>query len=76
VARDRDEADATRWVDLQSAIARTGLTREQIVWAMASGQVRYSTSLTDHEGLPKLAVDDVESLAYQAFEPASGSEGP
>ena len=51
----RDAAGRPRWVDLQSAVSRTGLSREHIVWAMASGEVRYSTSLTDHEGVPRLS---------------------
>ena len=72
---DRDAARRTRWVDLQSAVARTGLSREHIVWAMASGEVRYSRSLTDHEGLPRLALVDVESLARRLFEAEPRSEG-
>jgi hypothetical protein len=63
VTGDRDEARKTRWVDLQSAVTRTGMTREHIIWAMASGDVRFSTSLRDHHGVPKLALVDVESLA-------------
>ena len=72
---DRNPAGRTRWVDLQSAIARTGLSREHIVWAMASGEVRYSTSLADHEGLPRLALADVESLARQMFKAEPRNEG-
>ena len=68
-------AGRTRWVDLQSAVTRTGLTREHIVWAMASGEVRYSTSLTDHEGVPKLALVDVEVLARRLFDAALRGEG-
>jgi hypothetical protein len=34
---------------------------------MASGEVRYSTSRTDHEGVPKLALVDVETLARRLF---------
>jgi hypothetical protein len=75
VPSDRDAAKRTRWVDLRSAVARTGLSREQIVWAMASGDVRYSTSLADHEGLPRLALVDVESLARRLFEAKPRSEG-
>ena len=72
---DRNAAGRTRWVDLQAAVARTRLTREHLVWAMASGEVRYSTSLTDHEGLPRLALVDVESLARRLFEAEPRSEG-
>ena len=72
---DRNGAGWTRWVDLRSAVARTGLTREHIVWAMASGEVRYSTSLTDHEGVPRLALVDVESLARRLFPAEPRSEG-
>ena len=72
---DRDEAGRTRWVDLRFAVARTGLTREHIVWAMASGEVRYSTSLTDHEGVPKLALVDVEVLARRLFNAELRDEG-
>ena len=72
---DRDAASRTRWVDLRSAVARTGLSREHIVWAMASGEVRYSTSLTDHEGVPRLALVDVESLARRLFKAEPRSEG-
>jgi len=71
----RDAAGRTRWVDLQSAVSRTGLSREHIVWAMASGEVRYSTSLTDHEGVPRLALADVESLARRVFKAEPRSEG-
>ena len=73
--RDRNAAGRTRWVDLQSAVARTGLSREQIVWAMASGEVRYSTSLTDHEGIPRLALADVESLASRLVKAEPRSDG-
>ena len=64
---DSDEAGKTRWVDLQSAATRTGMTREHIVWAMASGEIRYSTTLRDQHGLPKLALVDVEALADRLF---------
>ena len=63
MTRSRDEAGKTRWVNLRSAAARTGMTREHIIWAMASGEVRFSTSLRDHEGVPKLALVDIEALA-------------
>jgi hypothetical protein len=76
VQSNRDETGRTRWVDLRSAVARTGLTREQIVWAMASGEVRYSTSLTDQDGLPRLDLEDVELLASLLFETEPGSDGP
>ena len=72
----RDEAGKTRWVDLQSAVARTGMTREHIVWAMASGEVRYSTSLSDEDGVPKLALVDVESLARRLFSAKLRGESP
>ena len=72
----RDEAGKTRWVDLQSAVARTGMTREHIVWAMASGEVRYSTSLSDQDGIPKLALVDVESLARRLFSTKPRGERP
>ena len=71
----RDEAGRTRWVDLRSAVARTGLSREQIVWAMASGEVRYSTTLTDQDGLPRLDLGDVELLASRMFETEPGGDG-
>ena len=60
---DRDDAGKTRWIDLGAAVARTGMTREHIIWAMASSDVRYSTTLLDHEGVPRLVLADVESLA-------------
>jgi hypothetical protein len=75
VQSNRDEAGRTSWVDLRSAVLRTGLTRETIVWAMASGEVRYSTCLTDHEGLPKVDLVDVESLARRLFEEELHREG-
>ena len=70
----RGEAGRTRWVDLRSAMARTGLTREHIVWAMASGEIHYSTSLADEDGLPKLSLIDVESLARRVFTAEPRSE--
>lgn len=73
---DRDEASKTRWVDLQSAVASTGMTREHIIWAMAAGDVRYSTSLRDHEGVPKLALVDVESLARRTYTAELRDDGP
>ncbi|HEX4697996.1 MAG TPA: hypothetical protein VH857_01390 [Actinomycetes bacterium] len=42
---------------------------------MASGEVRYSTSLTDDEGVPRLALVDVESLARRMFEAEPRSDG-
>lgn len=75
MASDRDRLGKTRWIDLRGAVARTGMTREHIIWAMASGDVRYSTSLTDHEGVPRLALVDVESLARRLFEAEPRSEG-
>jgi hypothetical protein len=42
---------------------------------MASGEVRYSTSLTDHEGVPRLFLADVEALARRLFKAAPRSEG-
>ena len=73
--RDHNAAKRTQWVDLRSAVDRTGLSREHIVWAMASGEVRYSTSLTDHEGVPRLALADVESLARRTVTAEPSSEG-
>jgi len=75
VPSNRDAAGRPRWVDLQSAVSRTGLSREHIVWAMASGEVRYSTSLTDHEGVPRLSLADVEALARRLFNAAPRGEG-
>jgi hypothetical protein len=74
VTSDRDGAGKPKWVDLQSAVDRTGMTREHIIWAMASGEVRFSTTLRDHEGVPKLALVDVESLARR-LPTASGRGG-
>ena len=73
--RDLNAAGRTRWVDLQSAVARTGLSRDHIVWAMASGEVRYSRSLTDHEGVPRLSLVDVEALARRLFKAEPRNEG-
>ena len=70
----RDETGRTQWVDLRSAVARSGVSRERLVWAMASGEVRYSTSLTDQDGLPRLDLVDVESLARRLFEAQPGGE--
>ena len=56
-------------------MARTGMTREHIIWAMASGDVRYSTSLTDHEGVPRLSLVDVEALARRLFKAEPRNEG-
>jgi hypothetical protein len=42
---------------------------------MASGEIRYSTSLTDQDGLPRLDLVDVEALARRLFEAEPGGEG-
>jgi hypothetical protein len=42
---------------------------------MASGEVRYSTSLTDHEGVPRLSLVDVEALARRLFKAEPRNEG-
>ena len=47
-----------------------------IIWAMASGDVRFSTSLRDHHGVPKLALVDVESLARRLPTSEPGGEDP
>jgi hypothetical protein len=75
VPPDLNAGRRTRWVDLQSAVTHTGLSREHIVWAMASGEVRYSTSLTDHEGVPRPSLVDVEALARRRFEAEPRNEG-
>jgi hypothetical protein len=74
VQSNRDETRRTRWVDLRSAVARSGVSRERLVWAMASGEVRYSTSVTDQDGLPRLDLVDVEALARRLFEVEPGGE--
>ena len=74
---DRDGAGKkTRWIDLRSAVARTGMTREHIIWAMASGDVRFSTSLGDRDGVPRLALADVEALARRLSTAEGRGEGP
>jgi hypothetical protein len=75
VQSNRHETGRTRWVDLRSAVARSGVSRERLVWAMASGEIRYSTSLTDQDGLPRLDLVDVEALARRLFEAEPGSDG-
>jgi hypothetical protein len=54
-----------QWVDLRSAVAMTGATRSAIAWAMAQGDVRYSTTLPGHQQTPMLLLADVEWLASQ-----------
>ena len=55
----------------KTTLARTILGLER----PASGEVRYSTSLTDHVGVPRLALVDVESLARRLFPAEPRSEG-
>jgi hypothetical protein len=43
----------------------TGVTRSAIAWAMAQGDVTYSTTLAGHEGTPMLRLDDVKWLEGQ-----------
>jgi hypothetical protein len=59
-----------QWVDLRSAVAMTGVTRSVIAWAMAQGDIRYSTKLPGHEHMPMLLLADVAWLATQ---PLSGT---
>jgi hypothetical protein len=54
-----------QWVDLRSAVAVTGVTRSTIAWAMAHGDIRYSTKLPGHVQTPMLLLADVERLASQ-----------
>jgi hypothetical protein len=56
-------SDVEQWIDLRSAVAMSGATRSTIAWAMAMGDVRYSTTLPGHQRTPMLALDDVEWLA-------------
>jgi hypothetical protein len=60
-ARDQEEVD--RWVDMRSAVAITGVRTERLAWAMANGEVRFSTSLAGHEHVPMVALVDAEGLA-------------
>jgi hypothetical protein len=52
-----------QWVDLRSAVALTGVTRSAIAWAMAQGDVTYSTTRPGHEQTRMLLLADVEWLA-------------
>jgi hypothetical protein len=52
-----------QWVDLRSAVSMTGVTRSAIAWAMAQGDVMYSTTRAGHEQTPMLLLADVEWLA-------------
>src|SRR4051794_36772913 len=54
-----------QWVDLQAAVAMTGVPGSAIAWAMAEGEVRYSTREPGHEHTPLLLLADVEWLALQ-----------
>jgi hypothetical protein len=54
-----------QWVDLRSAVAMTGATRSRIAWAMAQGDVKYSTKRPGHEHTPMVLLADVEWLAAQ-----------
>jgi hypothetical protein len=56
-------ADDEQWVDLPSAVAMTGAPGSAIAWAMAQGDVTYSTTLPGHERIPMVLVDDVHWLA-------------
>jgi hypothetical protein len=55
-----------QWVDLRSAVALTGVTRSAIAWAMAQGDVTYSTTLPGHGRTPMLLLADVEGLAVHS----------
>lgn len=54
---------APEWVDLRSAVALTGVRRSDLAWALAQGDVEYSTSLEGHSGVPMLRLADVRALA-------------
>ena len=61
-----DDPETGRWVDLHWAVALTGLSLEELGWAMALGEVRYSTSLPGHGYMPMVALEDIESLGPAA----------
>jgi hypothetical protein len=57
------EADEGRWTDVRSAVALTGVSRLQLVWAMTLGDVRFTTRLPGHERVPMVFLHDVARLA-------------
>ena len=66
-----DAGDAAEWVDLRSAVALTGVRRPDLAWALAQGDVQYSTGRPGHVGVPMLRLADVRALAA-----ASGVRDP
>lgn len=58
-----DAGDPPEWVDLRSAVALTGVRRSDLAWALAQGDVEYSTSRPGHLGVPMLRLADVRALA-------------
>jgi hypothetical protein len=61
------------WVDLRSATALTGISRVTLAWALADGDVRYTTTLPGHEGVPMLLLTDVRALAATLDRTGGGS---
>ena len=72
---DSDELDERRWVDLHWAVALTGLSIEELGWAMARREVRYRTTLPGHGHTPMLALEDVESIGRVAVDDPADSIG-
>ena len=72
---DTGDLDAGRWVDLHWAVALTGLSLEELGWAMAQGGVRYRTTLPGHGHTPMVALEDVECLGRVAADDADGAIG-
>jgi hypothetical protein len=57
------EPHNVRWVDVRTAHAMTGVPISCLAWAMADGEVRYTTGLPGHEHTPMVALEDVQGLS-------------
>ena len=57
------------------ALALTGLSIEELGWAMARREVRYRTTLPGHGHTPMLAREDVESIGRVAVDDPADSIG-
>jgi hypothetical protein len=66
IVRPARQADEGRWVDLRSAVAVTGIRRIDLIWAMVRDDVRVTTTLPGHEGVPMVFLHDVVLVAPAA----------
>ena len=64
-----DRQNDEPWADWRSTVALTGIGPSDLAWAMARGQVDYSSNRPGHEGVLMILLGDVKDLIESRVEP-------